>query len=69
MIEPMKTERVIVNRGFGTPFEADTLHRVREDIVNPKTKDITPGAFIGIAVRDDRSFVLYAQMNQIAPAA
>lgn len=61
MIENLKSEKVLVTKGFCSPYEAVTLHRVfTED------KDGNRDKFVGVAVKDGRGFVTYAQYEQMS---
>lgn len=66
MITPVKPERVLVDRGIGSPFEAITTHHVHLDKQGSDGK-LERGQFIGIGVRDDRGFEVFAQPNQLTP--
>lgn len=63
--EPMPGHRVLVNRGNGQTFEANTTHRLYYGILNENMEVVGRGPFIAVGIRTDRDFHLYAQPEQI----
>lgn len=64
-VEPQPPHRVSVNRGNGQVFEAVTTHRLYMGVLDDKMQIVGRGAFLGIGIRTDRDFHLYAQPEQL----
>lgn len=63
--ELMPPHRVKVDRGNGQVFEATVTHRLYMGILDDDLRVVGRGSFIGVGVRTDRDFHLYAQPDQI----
>lgn len=61
-------ESVIVNRGFGSEFPAQTVREVYLDVRNQKGEIVGVGPYIGTEVRTESGHLLFAQHSQMRPA-
>ena len=69
MIEDLKPEKVIVDRGIGSQFEATTDHMVFADIPDKENPQVVrKGPLLGIAVKMLSGHVLFAQPQHLTPA-
>lgn len=71
MINPIEPEKVLVSKGFCSPYEAVTIAEIwtERNVQGSEPPRTELHEMVGVAVKDSRGFVTYAQYSQLSPLA